>query len=245
MKTKRILFASAYIILIGLLAWWLAVVIIKAMSGNTAKTDAPLASVPEIDAPRIDTSKIGIPANVTYADHILGPFDAPVTLIEYGDFECQLCSESAAIVERLADEYGATLRIVFRHFPLPQHQNALIAAQASEAAAVYGKFWDMYEILNADRAAWADLSGAEIITALAGYAARIGLDERQFFRDLDSPAAKRKVEDDRVDGKSINIFSTPAFFVNGKAIQVPGNFEQFKVVIDAAALDAGVSRSGD
>jgi protein-disulfide isomerase len=235
MKAKRIFFACGYIILIGLLAWWLAVVIIKATSANTSETDAP----------RIDTTKIGIPADVTYADHILGPFDAPVTLIEYGDFECQLCSESAAIIRHLANEYGATLRIVFRHFPLPQHQNALIAAQASEAAAVYGKFWEMYEVLNADRAAWADLSGAEITTAIAGYAARIGLDGRQFLRDLDDPGAKARVEADRADGKSINIFSTPAFFVNGKAISLPGGYEQFKAVIEAAARDAGVRRSAE
>jgi protein-disulfide isomerase len=229
MKIKRILLWSGYIILIGLLAWWLIATIIKATSGGASQVSAS-----QIVAPKIDISKIGTPPNVMFQDHILGPVDAPITLIEYGDFECQICSESAAIVKRLAAEYSSTLRVVFRHYPLPQHSNAMIAAIASEAAAKYGEFWDMYTILNADRASWANLSEHDIRTALAAYAARFGIDERQFLADLDSPIIKQKVERDRSDGKSIHIFSTPTFFVNGKVIQLPQGYEQFKAVIDAA-----------
>jgi protein-disulfide isomerase len=224
MKTKQILFWSGYIILIGLLTWWLTVTIIKAASGGT----------PKINTPTIDIPENGAPAEVTSADHIRGPVDAPVTLIEYGDFECRLCSEYATIVKRLAAEYTGTLRIVFRHYPLLQHSNAMIAAEASEAAAINGKFWEMYDVLNANQASWADLPEHEIRSVLAGYAVRLGLDERQFLLDLESPAVKQKIERDHSGGMTIPVYSTPTFFVNGSIIKIPRDYEQFKAVIDAA-----------
>jgi protein-disulfide isomerase len=238
MNTKRILFVCGYVILIGLLAWWLIASIIKATTCGSTKI-----GIRNIDTPVVDTSKIGVPAKVTYSDHTLGPADAPVTLIEYGDFECQLCSEYAAIVRRLVNEHGETLRFVFRHFPLSQHSSSWLAAEAAEAASRYGKFWDMYEILTADRASWADLSSSGLRTALTRYAVMIGLDERQFLDDLDSPAAKQKIESDRAGGLSIHIISTPSFFVNGRAIQIPKDYSQFKEVIDAAVRGGNVTRS--
>jgi protein-disulfide isomerase len=234
MKTKRIFFWAGYIILIGFLGWWLIVTIIKSRSGISQNTSSQKIDLQNTSSQNINAQNIGTPAKVTFQDQILGPVDAPVTLIEYGDFECQICSEYAAIVERLAKEFTTNLCIVFRHYPLPQHSNAMIAAAASEVVAKYGKFWNMYKILNANQASWSGLPEQELRTLLADYAVKLGLDEQQFLRDLNNPAVYQKIEKDRFDAVSIRIHSTPSFFINGRSIPLPRGYEQFKAVIDAA-----------
>jgi protein-disulfide isomerase len=155
-------------------------------------------------------------------------------MIEYGDFECPACGVYAPIVERLvATDASTTLRLVFRHFPLPQHANAPLAAQASEAAAMQGKFWDMYRLLYANQADWVNLSDPHSI--FDGYAEQVGLDMTKFKADIDSTAAKAAVVADQTEGEHIGIDQTPTFFVNGKAVINPQSYEAFQALIEAAA----------
>jgi protein-disulfide isomerase len=179
---------------------------------------------------------IGSPAPVTATDHVEGPADAPVTLIEYGDFQCPACAEYATSVERLfAEEATGTLRIVFRHFPLPQHANAMISAQASEAASGQGKFWDMYKLIYAGQADWENQSDADARKTFDGYAVELGLNQAQFDQDIDNSVAKQFIQNEQAEGQALGINYTPTFFVNGKIIQNPQGYEAFKAIIDSAA----------
>jgi protein-disulfide isomerase len=211
MNIKRIIFWLCFLVVLGLIVWGLVVAMNRPAPGSTAGTPAP----------------------VTADDHIYGPKTAPVTMIEYGDFQCPACGAYYPFVKKLTQDASTTLRLVFRHFPLPQHGNALIAAQASEAAALQGKFWDMYDALYSHQADWSDLPDAHAV--LNGYAQEIGLDMVKFKADLDSTAVKAVVAKDQAEGESIGINATPTFFVNGKAISNPQSYAAFKALIDAAA----------
>jgi protein-disulfide isomerase len=215
MNTKRIVFWSCFVIVLGLIVWGLAAASNKQSSGPA----------------------LGTPAPVTAVDHVTGPADAPVTLIEYGDFQCPACGAYYPLVEKLITTDASTsVRLVFRHFPLPQHLNAPLAAQASEAASMQGKFWDMYNMLYQHQNDWANLSDPHSV--FEGYAAAIGLDVAKFTIDIDSAAAKQVVSADQAEGETLGIDGTPTFFVNGKAITNPQSYDDFKNLILAAAAGA-------
>ena len=115
---------------------------------------------------------------VNAQDHVAGPDDAPVTLVEYGDFECPYCGMAHPIVKKIQRELGNQLRFVFRHFPLAEaHPHARIAAQAAEAAGVQGKFWEMHDTLF-------EHQQALDVEDLVGYAKALGLDTTRFARTL-------------------------------------------------------------
>jgi protein-disulfide isomerase len=215
MNTKRIAFWSIFVVVLVLVVWGLIV----------AENKPAPSGVPNL----------GTPAPVTAADHVEGSTTASVTLIEYGDFQCPACSEYAPIVGQLFTAASSTLRVVFRNFPLPQHANAMIAAQAAEAASIQGKFWEMYQAIYAGQASWQDQSDADARATFNGYADTLGLDKTRFDADIDSPEVKQKIASDQAEGQSLGIDYTPTFFVNGKVITNPQGYDAFKAVIDAAA----------
>jgi protein-disulfide isomerase len=146
---------------------------------------------------------------VTPADHAAGPDDAPITLVEYGDYECPYCGMAYPIVERARKALGNQLRFVFRHFPLAEaHPHARLAAQAAEAAGAQGKFWEMHGTLFEHQDA---LEPDDIL----GYARSLGLDLARFTRELESGMYSRKVRDDFRSGVRSGVNGTPTFFVNG------------------------------
>ncbi|WNB86194.1 Na+/H+ antiporter NhaA [Cellulomonas sp. ATA003] len=140
-------------------------------------------------------------------DHVRGPVDAPLTLVEYGDFECPFCGQATGAVAELRERFGDRLRYVFRHAPLVDvHPHAQLAAEAAEAAAAQGRFWDMRDRLFAaqDRLTSADL---------VDHAAALGLDAARFARDLGAGRYTRRVEQDRESGQVSGVRGTPTFFV--------------------------------
>ncbi len=125
---------------------------------------------------------------VTADDHVRGLADAPVTVIEYGDYECPYCRGAARDVHLLLDRYPDTVRFVFRNFPIPQlHPHAEQAAEAAEAAASQGKFWEMYELLLQP-------SSRLDIDSPRGYAIQMGLDVARFRRDLAGHSYAARIE---------------------------------------------------
>jgi protein-disulfide isomerase len=142
-------------------------------------------------------------------DHVRGPEDAPVTLVEYGDFECPYCGQAEPVVRELLRDFG-DVRYVWRHLPLNDvHPNAQLAAEASEAAAAQGAFWEMYDMLLSHQEA---LRGRDLI----GYASELGLDTERFTEDLRRHAAAGRVAED-VDSADMSAVSgTPTFFINGR-----------------------------
>jgi Na+/H+ antiporter NhaA len=143
-------------------------------------------------------------------DHIRGPAeDALVTLVEYGDFECPYCGQAEPAVRELIKEYGE-LRFVFRHLPLTDvHPHAQLAAEASEAAARQGKFWEMHDTLM-------DHQGALSARDLIGYARSLDLDVDQFGRDLRTHVGAARVAEDVESADLATVSGTPTFFINGK-----------------------------
>src|ERR1700686_782003 len=151
---------------------------------------------------------------VTARDHVAGPDDAPVTLVEYGDYECPHCGMAYPIVKRAQQGLGSQLRFVFRNFPLAEsHPHARLAAQAAEAAAAQGRFWEMHDMLFEHQDA---LEAQDLV----GYAKSIGIATVQFARDLETGAYAKRVRDDFRNGVRSGVNGTPTFFVNGTRYDV-------------------------
>jgi len=146
-------------------------------------------------------------------DHIRGPDEAPVTLLEYGDFECPYCGQAESVVRELLQSFGADLRYVFRHLPLADvHPNAQMAAEASEAAAAQGGFWEMHDALF-------DHQDALAPPALRRYALELGLDVERFWDDVRTREHAPRVAEDVRSADESGVAGTPTFFINGRRHQ--------------------------
>ncbi len=170
---------------------------------------------------------------VTADDHARGPGDAPVTVVEYGDYECPYCRGAFRDVHRMLDEYPAKIRFVFRNFPIQQvHPHAEQAAEAAEAAAAQGKFWQMYEQLLQP---YARLD----TDALVDYAQKIGLDIPRFRADITDQRYARKINDDVQEGLRNGVNQTPKFYVNGQRVDGKVPLEHLEELIRDAIAAAG------
>ncbi len=170
---------------------------------------------------------------VTSDDHMKGSADAAVTLVEYSDFQCPACAAFAPVVKQLAEEYGDKIRIVYRHFPLPQHGNAKPAAYAAEAAGLQGKFWEMHDLIFERQGEWS--AASDPMPLFLSYASALGLDEQKFSSDMNSADTKQRVERDFFGGVESRIAATPTFFLNGKKMTNPRSYDEFKQQIESAA----------
>ncbi len=142
-------------------------------------------------------------------DHILGDANAPVTLVEYGDYECANCLDAEPIVRALLHYHDRRLRFVFRHFPQNSlHARASLAAQAAEAAGAQGKFWEMHELLFRNRQSLAEAEMTHL-------ALEIGLEIYRFNAELASGEYAARVHADFVSGVQSGVNHTPTFFING------------------------------
>ena len=143
-------------------------------------------------------------------DHIRGPEDAPVTLLEYGDYECPYCGQAEDILRRLLDQFGDDLQYVWRSLPLNDvHPNAQIAAEAAEAAGAQGTFWEMHDRLldHQDKLSAADLRR---------HAEDLGLDVERFWDELSHRKYAQRVEEDVMSADASGVAGTPTFFINGR-----------------------------
>ncbi|TSC84289.1 MAG: DSBA oxidoreductase [Parcubacteria group bacterium Gr01-1014_13] len=156
--------------------------------------------------------------------------EAKVTLIEYSDFQCPACGAYYPMVKQLGQEFK-NLTIVYRHFPLPQHGNAKIAAQAAEAAGQQGKFWEMHNMLFDNQNTWSSSNFA--VETFNAYAQTLGLDIDKFKADFNSEKTKTKISADYESGSS-EVDGTPTFFLNNKKIQNPQNYAEFRNIIQQA-----------
>jgi protein-disulfide isomerase len=148
--------------------------------------------------------------------HVRGNPEAPVTLEEFGDFQCPPCGNIAGFIDELVKEYNPRLRVVFRNFPLPNHKHAGEAALAAEAAGLQGRFWEMHDVLYREQAVW---SKAENVRELFdSYAGTIGLNLDQFKKDMDGEKTKARVDSDHERGHSLGVQSTPTVFINDRQV---------------------------
>jgi protein-disulfide isomerase len=143
-------------------------------------------------------------------DHIRGPVDAPMTLVEYGDFECPFCAKATGAARELRERFGDDLRYVFRHLPLPDvHPHAELAARAAVAADRQDRFWDMHDLLfrHQDELEFEDL---------VGYAADLELDVEQFVRTIDDEQTARRIRADVASAEASGARGTPTFFIGDR-----------------------------
>ncbi|HBB88172.1 MAG TPA: hypothetical protein DC047_11195 [Blastocatellia bacterium] len=149
--------------------------------------------------------------------HTHGPADAPVTLEEFGDFECPPCGLLHPILQTMEKEFAGRIRIVFREFPLvPTHVHALAAARSAEAAGLQGKFWEMHDLLYENQKAWHDAFDARPI--FEDYATRIGLNMEQFRRDSSGEIVAQRIFLDGKRGHAMGVSGTPTVFMNGREV---------------------------
>jgi len=168
-------------------------------------------------------------------DHARGPADAPVTLVEYGDFECPYCGRAEPVVRELLAAFGADLRFVFRHLPLQEvHEHARLASEAAEAAGAQGRFWEMHDLLFAHQ-------DALTLDDLLGYAGVLGLDVDRFRDDLHARAHALRVERDLDSADQSGVTGTPTFFANGLRHHGAYDLASLKALVRAAAVQAEVT----
>jgi protein-disulfide isomerase len=161
-------------------------------------------------------------------DHIRGLVEAPVSLVEYGDFECPFCAEAHTVVEAVRDQMGDEMQFVYRHFPITTaHPHARAAAEASEAAAAQGAFWPMHDLLFQDQRRLA-------LPDLLAKAEALGLDLVRFEADLLGRVYADRVQDDFLSGVRSGVNGTPSFFINGIRHDGPTNFRGLLAAVELA-----------
>ncbi|MFD3162748.1 DsbA family protein [Herpetosiphon sp. NSE202] len=146
---------------------------------------------------------------------VLGKTDAPVTVVEFLDPECESCRAFFPIVKDVLAQNGDNVRLVVRYFPL--HNNSVLAMAATEAAGNQGKYWEMQELLFNKQSEWGEKRTPQTALMLQ-YAQELGLDGDKFAKDLSDPVIMQKIERDNADAQALNVRGTPSFFVNGKPV---------------------------
>ena len=163
-------------------------------------------------------------------DHIAGPASAPVTLIAYGDFECAACLLAYGALKVIRPHFAGKLRFIFRHYPLRAvHPHAELAAEAAEAAGAQGKFWPMYELLFGNSQHLKEKH-------LLDYASQLGLDLPRYQNEMKDHVYLQRVQENLQGAQRLGVRSTPAFYVNGKFVDVSFGLQHLHEAIDQALI---------
>jgi protein-disulfide isomerase len=153
-----------------------------------------------------------------------GPDDAPVTIVEFSDFQCPFCAQAHDLVKQITDAYPKDVRFVFKNYPLPFHPNAMPAAKAAVAAGKQGKFFEMHDkLFENQRTLSPDLYEKT--------AKELGLDVDKFKKDMEAPETAQMIQQEMADAGKVDVRGTPTFFINGKKPQ-GRSFELYKQIID-------------
>ncbi|HSN14471.1 MAG TPA: thioredoxin domain-containing protein [Anaeromyxobacteraceae bacterium] len=172
--------------------------------------------LPPYEPPKVQVSATG-PSK--------GPEAAPVTIVEFSDYECPFCVRAEPTVRQVLADYPNKIRLVYRDYPLPMHSKAPKAAEAAQCAGDQGKYWEMHDRLFA-------ANGKLDVPDMKGYAKEVGLDEKKFDACLDSGEKAKVVDMHRKAGEEAGVNGTPAFFINGRLISGAQPLDAFKSIID-------------
>jgi protein-disulfide isomerase len=187
-----------------------------------AATGPAAAAAPEAPAATVDPGRAQ------------GPAAAPVTILEWSDFQCPFCKNAQDVLARLLAEYPDSLRLVFKDFPLRSHDRAVPAAVAARCAGAQGRFWEYHDLLFVAQPAFAR-------DDLLGYARRLGLDVPAFTGCLDTGQFRDAVVADQREGREAGVRATPTFFINGRKIEGALPIEEFRDAIRQALREAGAA----
>jgi len=156
--------------------------------------------------------------------------EKPIQIIEFGDFQCPACAGINPTLKKVISDREQDINFIFRHFPLPQHKNAMISSLAVEAAGEQGKYWEMYNKIFENQDNWSESDNAKEI--FINYAKELTLDDAKFTQDLDKEELKARINTDMKDAQALGINSTPTFFVNGIKLSRPPSYSTFIEIID-------------
>ena len=180
----------------------------------------------------IPAAKLTLP--IAGRDHIQGPIDAPVALVEYGDYECPFCGEVYPVVKAIQQRLGDSLCFAYRNFPLANmHPHSFRAAEVAEAAGAQGKFWEMHDLLFENQAALEDED-------LARYAVALGLDARRLMTEVLAGQYEARVREDFRGGTRGGVNGTPSFFINGARYDGPWDYTDLVSAIEASMRKGAV-----
>ena len=172
-------------------------------------------------------STLSLPVDLN-RDHIQGPDTAPVTLVEYGDYECSYCGQAYSIIKQVQEYFGDNLRFVFRNFPLTQvHPHAQRAAEAAEEAAAQNKFWEMHDYLYEHQQSLDDKH-------LQKYAKIVGLNLKKFDEDMDNHIHASKIREDFLSGIQSGVNGTPSFYINDRRYDGSWDFDALIQMLSSA-----------
>lgn len=154
---------------------------------------------------------------------------AKVTIVEFGDYQCPACALAHPIVKQVLDDYPGKVNFVFRHFPLPQHQNAQVAAEAAEAAGEQGQYFQMHDLIYQNQKEWSENNNP--VEIFVKYAKELKLNVEQFNLAVTTNKYNQKIMADKNDGLALGINSTPTFYINGKKMD-GFSYSDFKKIIE-------------
>jgi protein-disulfide isomerase len=192
-------------------AWYLTRTQPSSLSVENQTTPSSSASQAK---PTPVAARTGVPG--AEPPHTIGPPNAPVHLEEFGDFECPPCGAFHPILKQMKQEFGDKLRVTFREFPLQNHQHAIPAASAAEAAGMQGKFWEMHGLIFENQAKWK--GEFDVRPIFEGYAKQIGIDVERFKRDVVSDRVDQRIFLDGKRAHSLGVGGTPTVFLNGREL---------------------------
>ncbi|RJP47568.1 MAG: DsbA family protein [Armatimonadetes bacterium] len=168
-----------------------------------------------------------------------GSQNAKVTVVEFSDFECPACKAFHPLTKQLLEEYNGQIKLVFKHYPLPNHNKAFIAAEAAEAAGNQGKFWEMADILFEKQDEWVE-SSESAETLFTNYAKNLLIDPNKFIQDLNSKETEEKVRTNYDEGTNVGVMATPTFYVNNRRIDYLRSYDDLKRNVDQALKIGGI-----
>lgn len=182
---------------------------------------------------KIATTPVAKEQLIKAGNHSTKNPSAKVNLVEFGDYQCPACAAAHPIVEQMLAQYSNNpdVNFVFRNFPLPQHQYALISAEAAEAAGAQGKYWQMHSLLYENQDKW--VNSTDPLNIFSGYAAQLQLDVNRFKEDVQQNKYSTVIEADKQDANLLGVNSTPTFFLNGLRMEGIQSISEFKSRVDA------------
>lgn len=182
--------------------------------------------------------------NGDIADHVFGKVGSKVTLIEYGDYQCSACARVYPVIKNITEQYKDQLQFVFRNFPLGEtHPNGKAAAGVAEAAGLQGKLWGMHDLLYETQDSWTGLNGKKLSDFFIDLAKELKLDTTKLNDDLSKSPINKKINYDYALGAKSGVNGTPAFFLNGKKLDVSmsSSTDSMKKVIDSELKKANIT----
>lgn len=182
-------------------------------------------------AQQAQTENKKVSIEIADTDHSTGKENSKVVLVEFSDFQCPACKAYNPLVKQLMEDYGKDITLVFKNFPLAQHNHAKVAAYAAEAAGKQNKFFEMGDILFDKQEEWS--AQDDPTSFFVKYAQLLKLDVNKFKKDMTSDEIKKKVDNDVLAGTQAGVDATPSFFLNGVKLSNPNSYQEFSALVTA------------